>query len=131
MSGFQVVALVVLALLLAGNLTVIFRRQVSRRVGLPWAVVWAVAAAAIIWPDSTRLVARAAGIGRGADLILYSFVIVALIGFYMTYVRLRRIDSNLTLLVRHIAIENAENQKGASTPAQPGPEKNGKLKIEN
>jgi len=107
MSAFQIAALALLALLLAGNLTVVFRGQVSRRVGLPWAAIWLVAAAAILWPGSTRVVAKVLGIGRGADLVLYCFVLVVLIGFYMTYVRLRRLDANLTLLVRKLAIESA------------------------
>ena len=107
MSGFQIVVLILLALLFVGNVTVVIRGQVSRRAGLPWAAVWLVAAGAVIWPGSTRLIARVLGIGRGADLVLYCFVLVALIGFYMTYVRLRRLNADLTQLVRHLAIQNA------------------------
>jgi hypothetical protein len=107
MSIFQIIALLFLALLFAVNLTVVLLGRVSRRAGLPWAAVWVLAAVAIIWPGSTRLVAGAIGIGRGADLVLYCFVLIVLVGFYMTYVRLRRLEANLTLLVRHLAIANA------------------------
>jgi len=107
MSVFQIVALTVLAALFAGNLVIVFRGQVSRRVGLPWCALWLAAAAAIVWPYSTTLVAKILGIDRGADLVSYSFVLVALIGFYMIYARLRRLNADVTLLVRHLAIQNA------------------------
>ncbi len=107
MSVFQIVALSLLGLVFVMNLIVVFRGQVARRVGLPWAAIWLLAAGAIIWPESTRVVAGALGIGRGTDLVLYCFVLVVLIGFYMTYARLRRLDAGLTLLVRKLAIQNA------------------------
>ena len=120
MSGFQIMALIVLGLLFAGIAIVVLRGQVSRRAGLPWAAIWLVAAVAIVWPNITTIVAKALGIRRGADLVLYCFVLVALIGFYMTYVRLRRLNANLTLLVRHLAIQNAvapdRNAGTADTP---------------
>ncbi|MFH0981709.1 MAG: DUF2304 domain-containing protein [Planctomycetota bacterium] len=107
MSIFQIVALVLLGLLCLGSLTATWRGYVSRRAGWPWVVVWLAAATAIIWPGTTRVVAKALGIGRGADLVLYCFVLIVLVGFYMTYVRLRRLDANLTMLVRHLALQNA------------------------
>jgi len=107
MSAFQIVSLVVLAIFLAGTLGMVFRRRVSRRVGLSWAVIWLAAGVAIAWPGSTRMAAGVLGIGRGADLVLYCFVLIVLSGFYMIYVRLRRLDTNLTRLVRSLAIQNA------------------------
>lgn len=121
MSVFQIVALSLLGLVFVVNLIVVFRGQVSRRVGLPWAAIWLLAAGAIIWPESTHMVAGVLGIGRGTDLVLYCFVLVVLIGFYMTYARLRRLDANLTLLVRKLAIENAVSpERSADTePSTP------------
>ena len=124
MSGFQIVALVLLAFLFVGNMAVVFRGQVSRRVGLPWAAVWLLAAGAIALPGSTRVVAKALGIGRGTDLVLYCFVLIVLMGFYMTYVRLRRVDANLTLLVRHLAIQNAV--RGRDEETEPRAQASGK-----
>ena len=121
MSVFQIAALALLALLLTGNLMVVFRGQVARRVGLLWATVWIAAAVAIIWPGTTRVVAGVLGIGRGTDLVLYCFVLLVLVGFYMTYVRLRRLDANLTLLVRKLAIESATtpNRDADADPTAP------------
>jgi hypothetical protein len=117
MSAFQIAALLVLAFLLVGSVTMVVRRHLARRVGLFWVAVWLAAAAAIIRPDSTRAVAGVLGIGRGADLVLYCFVLAVLIGFYAVYVRLRRLDAALTQLVRHLALQQVLSpERSADSP---------------
>jgi len=46
----------------------------------------------------------------GADLVLYLAVVSMAIGFFLVFVRLRRIEENLTKLVRTVAM---------NTPAEP------------
>ena len=70
-----------------------------------WMLVWIGTGLAALWPRSTMLAARALGIGRGADLIMYCSVFVTLVGFFYIYTRFRRLDRALTLLVRRLAIE--------------------------
>jgi hypothetical protein len=108
MNGYQIIALVVLAFLCVGSLIAWLRRWVSRREGLGMALVWLAAGVATAWPDVTSRVARALGIGRGADLVMYCAVVVMMIGFWMTYIRLRQLRREVTLLVRHLAIAQAE-----------------------
>ena len=119
MSVFQLVALAMLAFLFAGTVTMAFRHQLAGRVGSLWAAIWIAAAVAIVWPNTTRVVAQVLGIGRGADVVLYAFVLIVLIGFYTVYLRLRRLDANLTLLVRHLALQNAAAPEDG---AQGGPD---------
>ena len=69
--------------------------------------MWLAAGVAIVRPGLTRGVAKTLGIGRGADLVFYCAVVVMMIGFLMTYSRLRRIQRELTLVVRHIAKRDA------------------------
>ena len=88
----------------------------TRRESLIWALVWLVAGGAIIWHDVTSVIARALGIGRGADLVLYCAVVVMMVGFLMVYVRMRRIRRELTLLVRELAIREAAVTSVAKPP---------------
>lgn len=68
------------------------------------ALVWAAAAVAIYDPNLTSIAANAIGIQRGADLVLYAFVLVAVgVGFYL-YARSVRLERALTDVVRHVAI---------------------------
>ena len=110
MSAFQIAAMSLVGLLFLGSVFVAVRRQASRRVALPWALVWLAAGCAIAWPESTRYIARTLGIGRGADLVLYCFALVTMIGFFMVYVRIRRLESHLTTIVRQLALDERRIQ---------------------
>ena len=119
MNLFQIIALLVVALLLIVTLTATFRGWATRREGLVWTLVWLATGVAIAWPGVTKKVANALGIGRGADLVLYSAVVVMLVGVLMVYVRLRRIQRELTLIVRHIAIRDAVKTTSVVEPKEP------------
>lgn len=112
MSTFQVVALAVLLTLLAVSVAAWWRGWIGRREGLLWSAVWLLAAIAMTWPNAMSRIARMVGIGRGADLVLYSAVIALSVGLWMMYLRLRRVRREMTLLVRHLAILEAEREPG-------------------
>jgi hypothetical protein len=94
------------------------RRQLKRSIGSLWVLFWAASASAMLQPDITRIIARALGIGRGADLVMYCGILGTAIGFFLFYLRFRQLEGNLTKLVRHIAVQEA---KGAEKT--PGVEK--------
>ncbi len=116
MNLFQILAVTVVTGLFFLSLAAMLRGWATRREGLAWAVVWLATGLAILLPDLTIVVAKALGIGRGADLVLYCAVIVMLVGFFMVYARLRRLRRDVTLLTRHLAIREA-----APTPPTPPP----------
>jgi hypothetical protein len=107
-SGFQEIALPALALLAALSLHGAWRGRSGRRAAALWLVVWSGAAVAIAWPDLTQRVARALGIQRGADLVFYCAVLAMLGGFFVVSLRLRQLSRETTLLVRHLALREAE-----------------------
>ncbi|MBI4719292.1 MAG: DUF2304 domain-containing protein [Planctomycetes bacterium] len=113
LNTFQVVALPVLLLLFAGSVATAIRRPGSRRAGTLWALVWLAAGVAIARPKLTTAAAAWLGIGRGTDLVLYCAVLVMLIGFWMTYTRLRRLSREITLLTRNLALRQAGEPGGA------------------
>lgn len=119
MNLFQILALTVVGILLLVSVTAAFRGSVARRDAILWTLVWLAAGAAIVRPGITRVVARALGIGRGADLVFYCAVVVMMIGFLMTYSRLRRIQRELTLVVRHIAKREAAVDTALDDPEAP------------
>jgi len=124
MSLFQIIAMSVMGLLLALTLIAMLRGRATRREGLPWSLVWIAAGAAIAWPDMTTRIARRLGIDRGSNLLLYCSVVVMLIGFLMIYARLRRMRRELTLIVRHLALKDAEvgradHPSAAAFPGEP------------
>ena len=107
MTPFQIAALSVVGILAILTLLALARGWATRRETAMWTCVWIAAAVTLVWPELTKKIAKAVGIGRGADLLLYCAVVVMMIGFLMTYVRLRRLRRDMTLLVRHLAIRDA------------------------
>ena len=107
-NAFQVLALAALAFSFILTLLAGLRGWISKRAGMVWMTVWVTAGVAILWPQMLSRIARLVGIGRGADLLLYCAVVVMLVGFLMVYVRLRRLRRELTLLVRALALRDAD-----------------------
>lgn len=120
MNGFQILALTALVMLLIVTVHKAARGGIRKRIATLWLMVWGAAGTALVWPQSTALVARALGIGRGADLILYCTVVATMVGFFYVYTRFRRLDRQLTLLVRRLAVLNAQQpatgDRGESRP---------------
>ncbi len=119
MNTFQIIVLPILAILFIERLLAVGRGRGSRRVALLWAVLWLLAGVAVAWPGLTKDIARAVGIGRGADLVMYLAIIAMFVGFFLVYARMRRLEANITRLVRHIAIEGAQEQPASDEPRRP------------
>lgn len=113
MTLFQVSALTVVAVMCLATLAAFFRSGFVRRDALAWSFVWIAAGVAIAWPQLTASAARRLGIGRGADLVLYCAVVVMMVGFLMVYSRLRQVRRDLTLVVRHLALLEADGPTDA------------------
>ncbi len=105
---FQVLAVAILALLLLLTVAAAAAKKATRREAVFWCLAWLTGAAAIFRPDLTMTLARKLGIGRGADLLLYCAVGIMMVGFMMVYIRLRRLRREMTLIVRHMALKDAQ-----------------------
>ena len=69
MNGFQSLTLGFIALLIVWTLRNALGGHVRRRITVFWLAIWASAGVALVRPETTVLVARALGIGRGTDLV--------------------------------------------------------------
>ena len=110
MSNFQIAGLVMVAALTLLTAGAWMKGWISRKDGILWSAIFIIAGLAMAMPDMTTRVAKLVGIGRGADLMLYCSIIVMMIGFFMVYVRLRRLRRDMTLLVRRLAIYEGMRQ---------------------
>lgn len=89
-----------------------FRRSRSN-VALLFAAGWATAIVLLLDPMLATDVAERIGIGRGADFVLYTLSFIFLWSHYQHYVRYRRLEEDLTELVRELAMERAVKQSPA------------------
>jgi small membrane protein len=110
MTTFQVVTLPLLAVMVLATAIQIGRRRLAARFGSAWIALWIAAIVAIADPDVLVRIAHFLGIGRGADLVLYLSILFTFLAFFFTYLRFRRVDEQLTKIVRHLAIRDGERQ---------------------
>jgi hypothetical protein len=66
-----------------------------------------------IWqPEQANAAAHALGIGRGADLVAYCWVVISVLVLLNIHFKIRETQDTITKLVRHLAIEDARNENG-------------------
>lgn len=73
---------------------------------------WSLAIMLIANPGVSTQVAQRVGIGRGVDFVIYSLLIAFLWAHYQHYLRYKRVENEVTLLVRELAIAQASRPAG-------------------
>ena len=68
----------------------------------------------VIFPELTTRVANAIGIGRGADMIFYFSILFFGFVCLKLYARVRKLEQQLTKIIRDIAIFQAEDSRSNS-----------------
>lgn len=66
----------------------------------------------VLFPNLANAAAQVFGVGRGADLILYCFVVISMVSIFNIHLRLRSEHENLTKLARAVAILGAREPTG-------------------
>ncbi|MFP6658178.1 MAG: DUF2304 domain-containing protein [Pirellulales bacterium] len=108
---FQWIAVSVILLLLIAELVRAVRGHVIRRVWALRVTLWIGAGLAIYRPEDVTRLARAVGIERGADLVLYLSVLAFMATSFYLYKRCIRLQQDITRIVRHISLYEADEQQ--------------------
>jgi len=75
-----------------------------------WIFFWCLVAGATILPQKTDIIAAWLGVSRGADLLVYISIIALFFLIFRVIVKLEKIDSDVTRVVRRKALEEAEKK---------------------
>ncbi len=106
-----IIAQIFLLFLVSLAIGLVIQKYRQRKIGafgfLLWLMLWIGAAGVILFPNSTMVPAHLLGIGRGADLVLYVSVILILYLIFRIYVRLEKVDREITQIVRTVALREA------------------------
>ena len=102
------IAQILLLLLVVLSMGLVILKYRQRKIGtlgfMLWLLLWIGAAVVIVFPNSTAVMARLLGIGRGTDLVLYISVILIVYLLFRVYVRLEQVDREMTQIVRALAL---------------------------
>lgn len=103
----------VAGILIIRTLVGVARRRDKVWSGLFWIVAWC-AVIVVFWqPEVASYLAARAGIGRGADLVIYSAILVVAYLLYRFYIRIERMERNITTLTRELALRNSDEHKNS------------------
>lgn len=98
--------LIVAFVLFALSRTVSRFREGSLTVGwlILWSAIWVAVAVAALLPQTTTWFARLIGVGRGVDAVIYLSIIMLFYLVFRIFLRLQKIDHDITLVVRQIGL---------------------------
>ena len=88
--------------------------SLSRRGLSFWVIFWLLADLAVIWPNSTTVLANALGIGRGSDLVIYISLALLFFLIFKLHIKIESINRDITKVVRDRVFspqKNTENKK--------------------
>ncbi|MFA6307575.1 MAG: DUF2304 family protein [Patescibacteria group bacterium] len=77
---------------------------------LIWVLLWLMVLIVFWLPDTTSYLAAVLGIGRGADLVVYVSILVIFYMIFKIFVRLNKIEDEITTVVRDNAIKNVKEK---------------------
>jgi hypothetical protein len=102
---------IIQALLLSILATVLFyaisQRRRSRLLSSVMMGITLIGGGFVLFPSSTQGIAHAVGVGRGADLVTYCFIVVTLVAIFNLHLRLRASAELITELARSMALASA------------------------
>jgi small membrane protein len=110
----QFVASIVIAIIIYSLIQKFRNDKLSRYVFLGWLLFWLIALVIFWIPEITSYLASILGIGRGADLIIYISVVVIFYLIFKIYLYLNKLESQITKVVRHFAINETKQNNDAS-----------------
>lgn len=106
MSGIQVI-LLGLMLLIALYAISTFRK---RKPGLLLIViVFLMGCGLVFYPELSMIVSRKLGVGRGADLVFYSCILLFCFILLIAYIRIRRLEHEINSLMRNQSLKSGKN----------------------
>lgn len=83
-------------------------RKLSSFTFIFWMFVWIAGIGFIIFPDITTKFAQMIGVGRGADAVLYSSVVVLFYLIFRLYIKIEDTERHITEIVRKIALKKVK-----------------------
>jgi small membrane protein len=111
MSLIQILA-IIFCLFALWRVSAKFRRQELKiSEFLMWLIFWLAVGVAFITPESLTRLANLLGIGRGADLVLYVAVIVVFYLMFRIFIRLEKMEHEITKVVRQDTLNKTESTK--------------------
>ena len=102
----MIIQLLLVTILLVLALVVVRQMKVSKRVRLIVLFMLGTGAYLVWQPEHTNAVAQMLGVGRGADLLLYVWIVLTLSVILLLYLKIVEMNQMLTEIARRLTLLN-------------------------
>ncbi|NCO23062.1 DUF2304 domain-containing protein [bacterium (Candidatus Moisslbacteria) CG12_big_fil_rev_8_21_14_0_65_36_11] len=107
----QIFLVIIIGLIIVRLFSRLKKEEISVLNFLIWLFFWSAALIIIFFPDFSNVLARILGVGRGADLVIYSSLILIFYFIFSHEVRMRKTDQKIEKIVRYLSLEEKKSQK--------------------
>lgn len=116
----QIIIILIIIFILLRLVSKFREQEISFLSFLSWFIFWLIAVVIVLYPETTNLLARFLGVGRGADVVIYiSLILIFYFIFYIT-IKLRRTEQEITKLVRKVSFLEKDKTSGSIDSPQAG-----------
>ncbi len=105
MEIIQIIILIFCAFAFSRVFINIRDRNLGKIEAVFWLIFWALAILALVFPELISWASRLLGVSRGADLAMYTAIILLAYLIFRLYAKLTRVEKNITKIVRTVAIK--------------------------
>ena len=111
--------------IISGILIVGLRKKSSREASpalrLFWILFWVGSAIIVLRPEITSRIAQLVGVGRGADLVIYSAILFLTAIVFTLLFWVDSIEESVTKIFRHMALKEYEQSEEAKKSSDTDP----------
>lgn len=75
-----------------------------------WMIFWLAVGAVTLAPQTTDVLARFVGVGRGADFVIYVSLVIIFYLVFRLFVKIEGVEREVTELVRKLALEEEDKR---------------------
>ncbi len=79
-----------------------------------WVIFWLLAVVVVVSPNSTLILAKVLGVGRGVDAIIYLAMVLLFFLVFKIFVHLEKIERQMTKLVRQGALDKTKKYESTT-----------------
>ncbi len=106
-SIYLQIIVVLFALFAASRAFLRFREaKMSWKEFLLWILIWSAVVFVVFLPQTTFVISKWLGIGRGIDFVVYASIVVLFYLVFRIYVKIETIEQDITKIVREMAIDS-------------------------
>jgi hypothetical protein len=111
MNLIQILILLFIAYVIYRLIVKMNKRELTWQIFGLWLFFWLVVAAFVILPQTTQILADWLGVGRGVDVIIYIAILVLFYIVFRIFVRIEKIERDITYLIKDISLDNVKKTK--------------------